>query len=273
MPMARRIPTCSRHFVRRHVQPDDPAFWEVRRSSLAERQVASGAVRTLDLLNRRISIAQAILALGVFVAFFALAAEGNLVEGLGVVGLGVLLAYAAVLVQRRRLPARIGRWEESAVLPYDADLVWHLVEPAESAPLLNPSLSRGYRVPGTPAGLGERQALERHDGTTVIVEVIEYEPNRRAVTRQVSPKPVENLRTTTTLEPVPGGCRYTETIEIDLQPGQRMLAQSEQAWRSEVRQQVGRIEALLDPAYAPHPRPPTSPASRDLPPPNPTNPR
>lgn len=201
------------------------------------------------LLNYRISVTQAILALGLFVAFLSFVANGDLVAGLAVVAVAVVAVAVWILVRRRRLPARAGRWEESVTLPSNCEVVWGLIKPAESAPLVNPSLCRGYHVPGTPEGLGERQALERHDGTTVIIEVIEYEPNRRAVTRQVSPTLIETQRTIQTVEPVDGGCVYTHAIEVDLKPGQRMPAQIEQTWRLEVQEQSRRIQALLDSGY------------------------
>jgi hypothetical protein len=222
-------------------------------------------VNLRSLLRYRISITQAILALGVFVAFLSLVADGDLVAGLGVVAVAVVAWSILVLVQRRRLPARTGRWEETAVFPCTCEVVWRLIKPADTAPLLQPSFRRGYQVPGTPDGLGEQQAFESHDGTTFIIEVIEFEPNRRAVTRQVSPTPVETLRSIQTVEPVDGGCKYTEAIEADLQPGHRMLPKSEQSWRSEARDRVHRIRAILDspaPGVPPTGLPPRRPIDR-----------
>ena len=235
-------------------------------------QARFGVVSQGGLLNYRISVTQAILALGVFVAFLSLVANGDLVAGLVVVAVAVVAVALLILVRRRPLPARAGRWEESATLPYDCEVVWRLIKPAESAPLLNPLWCRGYHVPGTPDGLGERQALERHDGTTVIVEVIEYEPNRHAVTRQVSPTLLETQRSIQTVEPVEGGCFYTQAVEVDLKRGERMSAQIEQTWRSGVQEQISRIRTLLDSTNATPTVPPPASGSSALSPPPPTIP-
>jgi hypothetical protein len=156
------------------------------------------------LLSARISVASAILALGVFVFCLSLTADGD--------------------------------WL----------VVWALIKPAEMAPALQPSLRRGYRVPGTPEGLGERQAFERQDGTTVIVEIVDYEPNRRAVTRQVSPTILEALRMVQIVEPVTGGCTYTEAVEVDLKARQRIRSEWERLWPSSAREQIDRIRASLE---------------------------
>jgi hypothetical protein len=76
------------------------------------------------------------------------------------------------------------------------------------------------------------------------MEVVEYEPNRRAVTRQVSPI-IGWQRAIQTVEPVNGGCVYTEVIESDLQPGQRMLREGELRWRSEVDERIARMRSIL----------------------------
>ncbi len=214
------------------------------------------------LLGHRITVGEAILVLGAILFSVSLLSSGDLLAGLGV----LILIFAAVsvlcFVQQRRLTERTVRLEETAMVPYSCEIVWGLIKPAEMAPLIEPELSRGYQVPGTPEGVGERQALERHDGTTVIVEVIEYEANRRAVVRQVSPKMLEEHRSLQAVEPVTGGCVYTEAIEVDLKKGQRIIrAEWEVLWRSAVQERIVRIRALLDstaPGASPKGEPPAA---------------
>lgn len=223
------------------------------------------------LMSARITGTQAILGLGIFVAFLGLLAEGALVTGIGVLLAAIAGTAVAVLVQRRRFPARSEQMAESVMCSYPCEDVWKLIKPAEMAPLVNPKLRRGYQVPGTPEGLGEQQALEYHDGTTIIIEVIDYEPNRRAVTRQVSPPLAARIRSIETIEPVDGGCMYTLAVEYDLQRGQRLLRGAEQSWRADARERVERIPKILDSAdlgTAPSGQPIKS-APTSLPPPKP----
>ena len=198
-------------------------------------------------LSHRITVGEAILVLGAILFSVFLLSNGDLRAGLGVLVLIFVAVSVLWFVLRRRLPERTVRLEETAMMPYSCEVVWGLIKPAEMAPLIEPELSRGYQVPGTPDGVGERQALEQHDGTTVIVEVIEYEANRRAVTRQVSPKMLEEQRNLQSVEPVSGGCLYTEAFEVDLKKGHRIvLAEWEVLWRSAVQERIARIRALLD---------------------------
>jgi hypothetical protein len=215
---------------------------------LEEERATVSDVPVRGLLSHRITVTQAILVLGALLFFVSLLSTGDLLAGLGVLALIVVAVSVLAFVHRRRLTARTVRLEETAMMPYSCEVVWGLIKPAEKAPLVEPELSRGYQVPGTPEGIGERQALERHDGTTVIVEVIEYEANRRAVVRQVSPRTPEEQRTLHAVEPVTGGCMYTEAIEFDLKAGQRIRAEWEGLWRSAVKARIARIRALLDSA-------------------------
>lgn len=178
----------------------------------------------------------------------------------GTVGSRAALAFAIILavvastygfVQRRRSSGRVVQLHESAVVNASCELVWNVIKPAERAAALDPAIRRGYRVPGTPLGLGEQQAFERVDGSTVIVEVIEYEEGRRATLRPVSPTAVEDWRITESVEPVGGGCRYAVTFEIDLPAGRWVLPSFEDGWRTETRHRISRIRELLaddDPA-------------------------
>lgn len=139
-------------------------------------------------LNQRLSVAQVILILGGFVYSFDLLGNGSILRAFGVMVIVAVVLSGIAFLGRRR-PARTIRLEETTLLSHSCETVWGLIEPAEHMPLLEPKVAYGYRVPGTPHGVGERQATELHDGVTVIVEVIEHEPNRRAVSRQVSRDP------------------------------------------------------------------------------------
>lgn len=215
-----------------------------------------------QVLNRRVNLPQAVVVIGAFAVALKLAFEGELLAVWGVVLLAAVLLGLLWLVPRLLRPARTVRLEEMAVLPYSCEAVWALIAPAELAPLLDPNIRVGYRVPGTPDGLGERQALEHHDGTTTIIEVIEYEPERRAVTRTVQPRFLETVRSIQSVEPHGGGCRYTSAFEAELKAGNRVLPTIEHAWRDGQRQHFKRVRAILDsgePIVAP---------TRDTPPPH-----
>lgn len=231
-------------------------------------------MRLRDLMSARITGTQAILGLGVVVAVLGLLADGALVAGIGVLLLVAAGVALAILMQHRRHPARLEQMAESVMCSYPCEVVWNLIKPAEKAPLVDPKLRRGYQVPGTPEGLGEQQAFEYHDGTTIIIEVIEYELNRRAVTRQVSPPLAAMVRSIQTIEPVDGGCMYTRAVQYDLQRGQRFVRGAEQSWRAGAREELDRISTILDstdPGTAP-PGPPLKPGSTLLPPPKPQTP-
>ncbi len=72
-------------------------------------------------------------------------------------------------------PIRTFRIQEAVKLRQSPEVVWALIAAAEHAVVLTPeSVARGFRVPGTPAGLGEQQCLVDLDGNTSIHEVVEY---------------------------------------------------------------------------------------------------
>lgn len=67
--------------------------------------------------------------------------------------------------------------------------VWGLIKPPEAAVLLDPTIVRAFRVPGTPDGVGEMQGFIMHrDGVEHIhlIEVVEEVPERLAVVRQIA---------------------------------------------------------------------------------------
>lgn len=202
-------------------------------------------MRGSGVVNQPLSWKQtvAILAPGLAVGF--LVASGNWVLALAVGLVGIVGLVVYVLLLRHRLPARRVLVQETVRLPWACDVVWDLIKPAENGPLLDVDIRRGYKVPGAPDGLGEQQALERHDGLTVIIEVVEYQPGRRAVTRLVSPPPDDWWRGIQAVDPIEGGCEYTTAVEVGLRAGQRVLPHLEKAWRSNFREQISLIRQTL----------------------------
>lgn len=207
-------------------------------------------------LNKRLPIRQAYWTIAAFMVLMYALLSANWLLALAAVLVAALGLMADVWWTRRRHPARMARLEESGFLPWPSEVVWDLIEPAEKAPLIDPGTVRAHHVAGTPSGLGEQQAHERLDGSIAVLEVIEYEHGRRAVTRQVSPPGNERHRTIQAVEPTNGGCIYTMAEETDLLAGQRILPAVEAAWRAYVQQQITRIELILaathGDAAAPH---------------------
>jgi hypothetical protein len=169
-------------------------------------------------------------------------------SGYGLPALTLLAAGGAIASVRRgeaKRRVRVERFTEVAELPHSCDVVWAFIKPAESAPTWEPSIRRGYHVPKTPLGLGEQQAFESLDGTTTVIEIIEYEPSRRAVTTRVSPALELRSRNIYSLDPVEGGCTLSFGLEIDVPTRQRLLAGVEDAWRAVTRAQFERISQAL----------------------------
>lgn len=83
--------------------------------------------------------------------------------------------------------------EESAqvAIPLPANVVWDFVWRAETAPLVSDNVVQAFTVPGTPIGeVGEIQChIVRGEGGVLVgslIEVVELDPGRRAVTRSLS---------------------------------------------------------------------------------------
>ena len=106
---------------------------------------------------------------------------------------------------------------EQIVINRDPGFVWGLAWSPSTSVLLDEDVVRAFTVPGTPEGcLGEQQCtvVRQADGTQVatILEVVELDPGRRAVARNVS---VAHLyRSTTLVLPAhPTGCVVRLTTE------------------------------------------------------------
>jgi len=142
------------------------------------------------------------------------------------------------------------RVQGSVPVPFAPETVEDLLYPAENAPLLDPTLARGYRVPGTPAGVGEQQAFVGLDGTTTVIEIVEHIPGRRAVVRHQSPAPGWSYWSMWTFEPTDDGCILTFANHLDppsgavLPPGRaEALAQ---LWKTSIEKYLEIVVSALE---------------------------
>jgi hypothetical protein len=108
----------------------------------------------------------------------------------------------------------------SVELPRDAAAMFAFMhEPASSAELFD-EVESGVRLPGTPVGIGEIQVFVRRGAagrTASVLEVVEFEPGRRAVTRNLSDGSALGILT---VEPLgAGSCRLTQEFRIDFPVG------------------------------------------------------
>jgi hypothetical protein len=83
------------------------------------------------------------------------------------------------------------------------------------------------------------------DGMTVVIEVIEFEPGRRAMTRTVSPPNPGGERSIQEVDPIEGGCRYTIAQQVDARPGCRVFRSAEEQWRTWARASLERTRDVL----------------------------
>ncbi|MCA1007801.1 SRPBCC family protein [Rhodococcus hoagii] len=120
----------------------------------------------------------------------------------------------------------MGKWFERAQVPKDQVLqvsssveiaiprrqVWDLIKPAESSMLLDPSVVRSFRAPGTPEGVGEIQVfISRVDGREHVgaIEVVDEVSGEYAMTRQIGDAD-DAARLTYLLADTPGGTRLEQ---------------------------------------------------------------
>jgi hypothetical protein len=170
--------------------------------------------------------------------------HGNFLAAFLVVMAAIVLDYGGRFLNSRR-PGPTARLQESTLLPYSPETVWALIKPAEKAPLVDATIRRGYREPGSPDGVGERQVFEMLDGQTFTVETVEYEPDRRALVSLVSPAPKRPTRYSHTVQLVDGCCLYTIGFEIDLRRGQYILQRFKDSWHIQSQATFGRIREVL----------------------------
>lgn len=199
-------------------------------------------------MNQEVDPWPILLGAAVLIAVLLLFASADR-GGLGllvVVGVTVLLSVA-----ERLRPGRTVELSEVAHFTSDCDRVWNLIEPPEKAPLLHPNIRRGYRVPGTPDGIGAQQALELDNGIMMVLEVTELTPGRRAVVRMVSPPPDVPFAVSFELTPLDDGCLYRHQIELRFPRGKRLRRGYERTWRAEINEMFGRVRTALAQSSAP----------------------
>jgi hypothetical protein len=94
----------------------------------------------------------------------------------------------------KRAASKVGEQEESlegrAVTEILAPrpLVWDLIKPAENAPLMEPTITRGFRAEGTPRGVGEIQVFIHTLGgkdQVVAVEIVDEVAAEYSITRPI----------------------------------------------------------------------------------------
>ena len=144
---------------------------------------------------------------------------------------------------------RTFRLYEAAKLRHSAEDVWELVRPAESSLLLSPeTTARAFTVPGTGPGVGEQQMTIDHDGQASLIEVIEVDEGRRAVTLLRSPKPPVPVRSVTMVEPLGPGCLLTFGMEFDAPATTVWTAAEQNETRQILVTYLDRVRRALDTA-------------------------
>jgi hypothetical protein len=127
---------------------------------------------------------------------------------------------------------------------HDADTVWSLIRPAESAVLLSDA-QRAFTVPGTPAGVGEQQCFIGRDGSVSVIEVVGEESPWWATTRTLSPAE-PNTRQTYRLEPTPTGCTLTVGIVLEVAASAQWSPAHKEWWQTQTRQYLERLKEMLE---------------------------
>lgn len=140
-------------------------------------------------------------------------------------------------------PGRTLRAEEAESYQCDAETVWSLIRPAESAVLLS-NAARAFTVPGTPTGVGEQQTFVRADGSASTVEVVEEEAPYWARTITVSPS-IDDMVQTYRIAPSESGCTLTMgmTTTIPAIPG--FSRRYEKEWRKHARRYLARVKETV----------------------------
>lgn len=212
-----------------------------------------------------------VLALFVFgVAFLVLVGSGHREAAAAVIVMSLLEGLFASLRRRQARRQATARGQslaagvasgngdpvtlpikEAVMLRHSPEVVWSLVHPAETTPLLDPNCQKGYRVPGTPSGVGEQQAFVDLQGRTSVIEVIDCVEFSRAVTRLIAPDSPVEVVSTTSIEPVAGGCILALTHQFGLPAGSAYTADQIADVRRGLRDYLERVRAVLETWEAP----------------------
>lgn len=132
---------------------------------------------------------------------------------------------------------------ESQAFEDDAETVWALIRPAESAVLLG-NAQRAFTVPGTPYGVGEQQCFIGGHGAVSIIELVGEESPRWATTKTVTLAEPE-VRQTYQIESSASGCSLRVGTALEAHATHEWIASYEAAWRAHIRQYLARVEQVL----------------------------
>ena len=197
---------------------------------------------------RRLTLAEwlaLVAAAGSIMGFVVMGVAHLLVPIVGAILLFKVIEHAVAVRDQRRHRELLGvaTLSASAQLPWDCETVWSVIKPAETAPLLDPEVGRGYHVPGTPSGLGEWQAFEGLDGSVGRIEVIEYVHNRRAVTVTRAPG-IHPPHVVHEVQPADGGCTYSMSSNWLVPGGGYFSEEGEQEFRARFDEYVERVRQV-----------------------------
>ncbi|MGB3412991.1 MAG: hypothetical protein WBA45_17565 [Microthrixaceae bacterium] len=138
------------------------------------------------------------------------------------VPLGWLVIFLSILTSLTERPAaqqppalRMWPGTASVFIARPPEDVWSFIRTAETAPMIQPAVRRGFTVPGSPIGVGEQQCFiseAPHDALQAgIIEVTEEQPGRSAVARSVTGPPVsQSYEVSHTI----GGTQLTYSIKL-----------------------------------------------------------
>jgi hypothetical protein len=218
--------------------------------------------------GRMMLVLLAAIAVGALIAFADHSSDARLsIASLVLLLLLAVLSTSLAIVHERKRIGRASaqivvgtrkfRIQESIKLKYSPEQVWALIYPAHNMPLLSPEVTRGYRVAGTPEGLGEQQAGVLTDGTIHVIQVLEYDPPRRAAVTMISPKPSTTTKSMWDLEPLGEHCMLTHGVEYeipDLPAVEDALQEFVREIRDGLRDALRRIRTALADEHDPPPK-------------------
>jgi uncharacterized protein YndB with AHSA1/START domain len=117
--------------------------------------------------------------------------------------------------------------ERTTTLPGEPAAAWHAIMAPDIAPIIDPGVSM-WQPDTEPPGVGTRFAIRGRLGGVpfrATSEVVTWDPNRRAVFRNVKPSWPLRLVATHTLKPVGSTTRYTWRIDVSgPPPASRVIA-------------------------------------------------
>jgi hypothetical protein len=221
----------------------------------AERRWSWGGVEVSSRLNRQVDPLEVVWIFVIGVALVSLfAVPEHRDAGIAVLATTIFWDLRNAAMRRRAArrhqppsPGPVSGYSlrETAYLPFSPAAVWAVLHPADLAPLLNPNIVKGYRVPGTPDGVGEQQAFVDVAGGTTVIEVVDGTPGERSATRQVSPKATLPTLSTWEVQPASDGCIVSFQQEMTVSAVSRPDPAAENRWREGIRDMFRRLRDTL----------------------------